>query len=47
MLARVPVGKTPAELAQSATAAVRALAAADGHHAARGLERRPTTGATA
>jgi hypothetical protein len=30
VLARVPVGKTPAELAQSATAAVRALAAADG-----------------
>ena len=38
MLARVPVGKTPAELAQSATAAVRALAAADGRHAARGLD---------
>jgi hypothetical protein len=30
VLARVPVGKTPAELARSATAAVRALAAADG-----------------
>jgi hypothetical protein len=30
VLANVPVGKTPAELAQSATAAVRALAAADG-----------------
>jgi hypothetical protein len=29
VLARVPVGKTPAELARSATAAVRALAAAD------------------
>jgi hypothetical protein len=30
VLARVPVGKTPAELARSADAAVRALAAADG-----------------
>jgi hypothetical protein len=30
VLARMPVGKTPAELARSATAAVRALAAADG-----------------
>jgi hypothetical protein len=30
VLARVQVGKTPAELARSATAAVRALAAADG-----------------
>jgi hypothetical protein len=30
VLARVPVGKTPAELTRSATAAVRALAAADG-----------------
>ena len=30
MLARVPVGKTPAQLARSADAAVRALAAADG-----------------
>ena len=30
VLAKVPVGTTPAELAQSATAAVRALAAADG-----------------
>ena len=30
MLAKVPVGKTPAELTQSADAAVRALAAADG-----------------
>ena len=34
VLARVPVGKTPAELARSADAAVRALAAADGRHAA-------------
>jgi hypothetical protein len=30
VLAKVPVGKTPTELTQSATAAVRALAAADG-----------------
>jgi hypothetical protein len=30
VLARVPAGKTPAELARSTTAAVRALAAADG-----------------
>jgi hypothetical protein len=30
VLAKVPVGKTPAELAHSATAAVRALTAADG-----------------
>jgi hypothetical protein len=30
VLAKVPVGKTPAELAQSATAAVRALTAGDG-----------------
>jgi hypothetical protein len=30
VLARVPVGKTPAELVRSTTAAVRALAAADG-----------------
>jgi hypothetical protein len=30
MLARVPAGKTPTELARSTTAAVRALAAADG-----------------
>jgi hypothetical protein len=30
VLAKVPVGKTPAGLAQSATAAVRALTAADG-----------------
>ncbi len=30
VLAKVPIGKTPGELTQSATAAVRALAAADG-----------------
>ena len=30
MLAKVPVGKTPTELTQSATAAVRALAASEG-----------------
>jgi hypothetical protein len=30
VLAKVPVGKTPAELTRSADAAVRALAAADG-----------------
>jgi hypothetical protein len=30
VLARVPAGKTPAELVHSTTAAVRALAAADG-----------------